>query len=138
MATKSERTASTQGANGGLTVSHIDHPSPPKDSQRRSSALGQLPHAEHGPLIDHNILQADVVEAYPDLLWSRIRHTCRDAFSEFLGTFILLMFGDGVVAQVVLSSDKNGNYQSISRGWGYAYMTIYVPDKILISGSASV
>ena len=37
--------------------------------------------------------------------------------SEFIGTFILIMFGDGVVAQVVLSHGKNGDYQSISWGW---------------------
>jgi aquaglyceroporin related protein len=34
-----------------------------------------------------------------------------------MGTFILIMFGDGVVAQVVLSGDKAGDYQSISWGW---------------------
>ena len=37
--------------------------------------------------------------------------------SEFIGTFILIMFGDGVVAQVVLSHGANGDYQSISWGW---------------------
>lgn len=35
------------------------------------------------------------------------------------GTFILIMFGDGVVAQVVLSGGANGEYQSITWGWGY-------------------
>jgi aquaglyceroporin related protein len=34
-----------------------------------------------------------------------------------MGTFILIMFGDGVVAQVVLSKDQAGDYQSISWGW---------------------
>lgn len=52
------------------------------------------------------------------LLWSRIRSTMRDPFAEFIGTFIILMFGDGVVAQVVLSNGQKGNYQSISWGWG--------------------
>lgn len=28
------------------------------------------------------------------------------------------MFGDGVVAQVVLSGGEKGSYQSISWGWG--------------------
>jgi aquaglyceroporin related protein len=41
-----------------------------------------------------------------------------DAFSEFFGTFIMIMFGDGVVAQVVLSDGAKGDYQSISWGWG--------------------
>jgi aquaglyceroporin related protein, other eukaryote len=52
------------------------------------------------------------------LAWSRVRSTCQDAFSEFFGTFVLLLFGDGVVAQVVLSENSAGNYQSISWGWG--------------------
>lgn len=76
------------------------------------------PHAEHGPLIDHEIPQDDVVQKNPELTWSRIRTTLREPLAEFMGTFILIMFGDGVVAQVVLSSGTFGNYQSISWGWG--------------------
>lgn len=52
------------------------------------------------------------------LVWSRCRTYAQDFFSEFLGTMILLLFGDGVVAQVSLSNDKKGDYQSISWGWG--------------------
>lgn len=81
-----------------------------------------LPHAEHGPLVDHKIPQDDVIEANPDLAWSRIRHRFREPFSEFFGVFILILFGDGVVAQVVLSSGEKGDYQSISWGWGLGVM----------------
>jgi len=49
--------------------------------------------------------------------WVRIRQALRDPFSEFLGVFTLIMFGDGVVAQVVLSKGQKGDYQSIN--WGY-------------------
>ncbi|KUL90094.1 hypothetical protein ZTR_02983 [Talaromyces verruculosus] len=35
---------------------------------------------------------------------------------------ILILFGDGVVAQVTLSKDQRGDYQSISWGWGIAVM----------------
>lgn len=52
------------------------------------------------------------------LLWSRFREYGRDAFSEFFGTMILILFGDGVVAQVLLSHGQKGDYQSISWGWG--------------------
>jgi aquaglyceroporin related protein len=31
---------------------------------------------------------------------------------------IMILFGDGVVAQVSLSENEKGNYQSISWGWG--------------------
>jgi aquaglyceroporin related protein len=51
-------------------------------------------------------------------LWSRIRYASREPFSEFFGTMILILFGDGVVAQVTLSQDQKGDYQSISWGWG--------------------
>lgn len=83
------------------------------------------PHAEHGPLIDHNIEQDLAVEQSPDLAWSRIRHFMREPFSEFFGVFILILFGDGVVAQVVLSNGEKGDYQSISWGWGY--VTVLLP-----------
>lgn len=53
-----------------------------------------------------------------ELRWSKIREYMQDAFSEFFGTFVLLLFGDGVVAQVVLSRGTKGDYQSISWGWG--------------------
>lgn len=50
--------------------------------------------------------------------WTGVRSMWQDAFSEFLGTMILILFGDGVVAQVVLSKNTKGDYQSISWGWG--------------------
>ncbi|KAK5996799.1 Aquaporin-3 [Cladobotryum mycophilum] len=59
---------------------------------------------------------------HEDLAWSKFRELFRDAFSEFFGTMIMIMFGDGVVAQVVLSKGTKGDYQSISWGWGIAVM----------------
>lgn len=43
----------------------------------------------------------------------------RDAFSEFFGVMIMIIFGNGSVAQVTLSAKASGEYQSISWGWGY-------------------
>lgn len=79
-------------------------------------------YAEHGAGIDHQITQDGVIPAHPELLWCRIRHYMREPFSEFFGVFILILFGDGVVAQVLLSSGEKGSYQSISWGWGYVYV----------------
>jgi MIP family channel proteins len=42
----------------------------------------------------------------------------REALAEFLGTFVLIMFGAGVVAQVVLSGQTAGSYLSINLAWG--------------------
>lgn len=55
-------------------------------------------------------------------LWPRIRHILREPLAEFLGTMIMLLIGDGVVAQVVLSSGTKGDYQSISWCWGIGVM----------------
>lgn len=52
--------------------------------------------------------------------------TAREALAEFFGTFILILFGSAVVAQVVLSGSANGTYLSINLGWGLAVtMAIY-------------
>ena len=40
--------------------------------------------------------------------------------AEFLGTFVLIVFGAGVVAQVVLSKQTAGSYLSINIAWGLA------------------
>ncbi|KAL1622904.1 glycerol channel [Neofusicoccum ribis] len=69
---------------------------------------------------DHHVIVEQ--DTRPTLLWSRIRRIHKEAFSEFIGTFILIMFGDGVVAQVVLSGGEKGDYQSISWGWGLGVM----------------
>lgn len=46
----------------------------------------------------------------------------RECLAEFLGTFVLLCFGDGVVAQVVLSDGANGDYTHINLCWGIAVL----------------
>lgn len=51
-----------------------------------------------------------------------LRGTSREAAAEFLGTFILIIFGVGVVAQTVLSQGVNGSYLAINLGWGLGVM----------------
>src|SRR5215211_2148661 len=51
----------------------------------------------------------------------------RELLAEFLGTFVLIALGAGVVAQVVLGRKQNGDYLSINIAWGFAVtMGIYV------------
>lgn len=50
----------------------------------------------------------------------RARDTAREAAAEFLATFVLIAFGVGVVAQVVLGDGTHGEYLSINLGWGLA------------------
>src|SRR5437763_15126673 len=56
-----------------------------------------------------------------------LRGTAREAAAEFLGTFVLIVFGTAVVAQVVLSGQSHGGYLSINIAWGLAVtMGVYV------------
>jgi len=74
-------------------------------------------------------------EVHHHLTWSAVRTVLREPFAEFFGTFVMVLFGDGSVAQVMLSAgqttapgkDGFGNYQSINWGWGLGVMLgIYV------------
>lgn len=56
-----------------------------------------------------------------------LRGTSREAAAEFLGTFVLIVLGTAVVAQVVLSGQSHGSYLSINLGWGLGVaMGVYV------------
>ena len=56
-----------------------------------------------------------------------LRGTAREAVAEFLGTMTLIVFGCGVVAQVVLGRQTAGEYLSINLAWGLAVvMGVYV------------
>ena len=61
-----------------------------------------------------------------------LKGTAREAAAEFLGTFILIVFGAGVVAQVVLSGGQtHGGYLSINIAWGIAVtMGVYVTGTV--------
>jgi MIP family channel proteins len=60
-----------------------------------------------------------------------LKGTAREAAAEFLGTFVLIVFGVGVVAQVVLSGGTSGQYLSINIAWGLAVtMGCYVAGAV--------
>ena len=118
MALEKESQSSTPPATHEEHRRHSHNPFVRPDGYRETTVDGVMAFAEHGPLVDHKIPQDDAVQSMPDLAWSRIRHTMREPFAEFMGVFILILFGDGVVAQVVLSNNTKGDYQSISWGWG--------------------
>lgn len=50
------------------------------------------------------------------------RNLTREVLAEGFGTFILMVFGLGVVAQVVLSRESAGSYLAINLAWGMAVM----------------
>src|ERR1700681_4299324 len=61
-----------------------------------------------------------------------------ELLAEFLGTLVLILFGNGVVAMVVLFGHSNvpgeivnGGYTNITLSWGLAVtMCIYIAGKI--------
>lgn len=59
----------------------------------------------------------------------RVRSLAGELVAEFLGTFVLIAFGVGVVAQVVPGGI--GDHDSIAWGWGFGVMLgIYVAGRI--------
>ena len=48
------------------------------------------------------------------------RDITREVLAEFLGTFVLIVFGVGVVAQTTLSHGSAGTTLSINIAWGLA------------------
>jgi len=95
-------------------------------SSSHDSGCGSLCMADKSETVHH--INQEVESPYTrPLLWFKVREYCRDAFSEFFGTMILILFGDGVVAQVLLSHEQKGDYQSISWGWGYDPSSFWYP-----------
>ncbi|KAI8593546.1 aquaporin 3 [Geranomyces variabilis] len=52
----------------------------------------------------------------------KLKHRYREELAEFFGTFIMMIFGNGVCAQVSLHGGKNGEYLSISFAWGFGVL----------------
>jgi len=123
-----EKTERLDGAsdtsNPSIFYQKQDYPSPAPLMQAETLR-------EQGAPINHDDIDTSLIkESNPELLWSRIRNFMIEPFSEFFGVFILILFGDGVVAQVVLSRGEKGDYQSISWGWGLGVMLgVYVGGK---------
>ena len=96
------------------------------------------PYAEHGAPIDRSKTADLKRPSNAALRWPRIRRSCRDAFSEFMGVFILILFGDGVVAQVTLSNGEKGDYQSISWGWVSSMVVLAFLRENIADGFAGI
>ncbi|EON67587.1 hypothetical protein W97_06955 [Coniosporium apollinis CBS 100218] len=121
------------------TAQEVDAGAPPEKStssglQKTSSGL-ETTRQRLGLHPTAPISEDHDVAPHQDLLWSRVRLTLREPFAEFWGTFILVLFGNASVAQVLLSqrletapgANGFGEYQSISWGWGLGVMLgVYV------------
>src|SRR5581483_6146140 len=73
---------------------------------------------EHdGPRAGRSLVEREHVTHPRDYTMAPMK---RELLAEFLGTFVLIVFGVGVVAQVVLSKQTAGSYLSINIAWGLA------------------
>ena len=76
--------------------SHYDNVSSTLSRTRTKLGL----HAQHPVKYDDSELHQ------MDLLWPKIRLILREPFAEFFGVVIMILFGDGSVAQVLLTKDQ--------------------------------
>lgn len=123
-----------------MVVTHREHRTSDSEGSSVPPMSPGAPYAETGAPINRSQTAELKKGQNPGLAWPRIRRTCREALSEFMGVFILIMFGDGVVAQVVLSGGEKGDYQSISWGWVSLYKSVdhtqsLTPSRALVSCS---
>ncbi|KAF7329878.1 hypothetical protein MKEN_00251500 [Mycena kentingensis (nom. inval.)] len=91
---------------------------------RRPSSASTTEKGTHISHEEHHIPPAKVNELVQPNWWWKYRQVIREAAAEFTGVAILIIFGTGVVCQVVLSGipavapSAKGEYLSISFGWG--------------------
>ncbi|KAL1405687.1 hypothetical protein Q8F55_007353 [Vanrija albida] len=88
------------------------------DSSMVVNAKGEVVHVERAA---SSTTVASEPTYFPNPL-AHVRFIFREYFGEFIGTMILIIFGNGVNCQVVLSDFTQGSYLSISFGWGIGVM----------------
>lgn len=86
-------------------------------------------HREHRHESPESPIDEQIV-VQPFGAWYRMKVLLQDPISEFFGVFFMILFGDGVVAQVVLSDSTKGDYQSISWCWGYVNPDILLSTRV--------
>ena len=118
----------TNGINT-TTKEHVDQVDYPPATSRSTGSSSQHPIRQALGLHEKPPVHEDHEDhEHQQLLWSRIRLTLREPFAEFCGTAVMVFFGNGSVAQVLLSAGNKaapggngyGAYQSIS--WGYVIL----------------
>jgi aquaglyceroporin related protein len=114
----------TNGVNAA-TKEHADQVEHPAATRRTTGSSSQHPIRQALGLHETPPVHEDHEgHEHQQLWWSRIRLTLREPFAELCGTAVMVFFGNGSVAQVLLSAgnkaapggDGYGAYQSIS--WG--------------------
>ena len=136
-------------SNNSPKYEHFEHQDDARNSPPQNNPLANAPTTRtdhtmvgstktHEELEHHSVLSSirtkiglepeppilDGHDVHHHLTWSSVRVIFREPFAEFFGVFIMILFGNGSVAQVLLSTGEKtapggngfGPYQSIS--WG--------------------
>lgn len=92
----------------------------PGDLSKQQEAAGfREPYVHVEPILQPPPPEYILDEEQRDaVLFSERKRAVQEFFSELFGTFVMILFGDGVVAQVVLSKGTQGDAQSINWAWG--------------------
>lgn len=103
-----------------VNMSHIEHIHVEDDLKHRQE---KSPLSQDGITKEQHI-PMDIIESDErTTAWYKFRKFMREPFSEFFGVMILVLFGDGSIAQVVLGQGAKGDWQNIN--WGWAYVLLY-------------
>ena len=138
-----ENQTSDQNDNSTMEKPETIAPLPSSEIQQTTTTLGpqrtssnlQNTRARLGLHPVAPVIEEHDVSEHSDLWWPKVCITLKEPFAEFWGVFFMVMFGDGSVAQVLLSEGQKsapggngfGSYQSISWGWGLGVMLgIYI------------
>ena len=120
-------------------IQHVDHIEPPAGHEHHTGTTGHRDpyhfdraddptvfkalQLQQGALNDPEPIEVEGnwLTALKDEWW------WREGWSEFWGTFVLILVGDGAVAQVSLNNGTKGNFLSIAFAWAVAVpLGVYV------------
>lgn len=127
-----EEPVSRQSSNASVRPAHTKESHKSEQEREHEAHLAHLREIvglpEEPPILEEH-------EETEHFTWPSFRVIFREPFAEFFGTFVMVLFGNGSVAQVLLGAgqttapgkDGYGGYQNINWGWGLGVMLgIYV------------
>ncbi|KAJ4860631.1 major intrinsic protein domain-containing protein [Trichoderma breve] len=101
-------------------MSHIEHIHGVEDDLKNRQEKLSL--SQDDVSKDHHVTMNIIVSEEHTTAWFKFRKVMREPFSEFFGVMILVLFGDGSVAQVVLGKGSKGDWNNINWGWALGVM----------------
>jgi MIP family channel proteins len=108
---------------GDLLLRATKHPTETDDNRTKFKTAVSPRHRSQGPDLNLIFIQRFRTQNV----------SVRNFLAEFYGTFMLILLGNGLVAQSTLSSNQNGNFITGAFGWGFT-VTLSVLVSAPVSG----